>query len=156
MQTVKKNGSPNLRTVVSQNLVRLMKANNKSRKQLCEDIDVKYTTLCDWINGKSLPKLETLETLSFYFGTEVTDFFVEFDGKSAPSARLTKYMQTAKELSMSSVENFSDDTINELLKNGFVFKHRSLEEYATQNGGKLNLDGEYDWKTEEIGREIWQ
>lgn len=34
------------------------------------------------------------------------------------------------------------------------FKHKTLEERAAEYGGKLMLDGEYDWG-EPVGREIW-
>ena len=34
------------------------------------------------------------------------------------------------------------------------FRHRTLEERAAEYGGKLNLDGEFDWG-EPVGREIW-
>ena len=33
-------------------------------------------------------------------------------------------------------------------------RHRTLEERAAEYGGKLNLDGEYDWG-EPVGREVW-
>ena len=34
------------------------------------------------------------------------------------------------------------------------FKHKTLEERAAEYGGKLNLDGEYDWG-KPVGREVW-
>lgn len=34
------------------------------------------------------------------------------------------------------------------------FHHKTLEERASEIGGKLNLDGEYDWGIP-VGREIW-
>ena len=34
------------------------------------------------------------------------------------------------------------------------FRHRTLEERAKEYGGKLNLDGEFDWG-EPLGREAW-
>ena len=34
------------------------------------------------------------------------------------------------------------------------FRHRTLEERATEYDGKLMLDGEYDWG-EPVGREVW-
>ena len=35
------------------------------------------------------------------------------------------------------------------------FRHKTLEERAAQYGGRLNLDGEFDWG-EPVGREIWE
>jgi len=34
------------------------------------------------------------------------------------------------------------------------FEHRTLEERAAEYGGKLFLDGEFDWG-EPVGREVW-
>lgn len=33
-------------------------------------------------------------------------------------------------------------------------RHKTLEERVAENGGKLNLNGEYDWG-DPVGREIW-
>lgn len=35
------------------------------------------------------------------------------------------------------------------------FQHKTLEGRATEFGGKLNLDGEYNWGVP-VGREIWR
>ena len=35
-----------------------------------------------------------------------------------------------------------------------TFRHQKLEEGAEKFGGKLNLDGEYEWDKPE-GREVW-
>ena len=35
-----------------------------------------------------------------------------------------------------------------------TFQHRTLEERAAEYGGKLMLDGEFDWG-EPVGREVW-
>ena len=35
-----------------------------------------------------------------------------------------------------------------------IFSHKTLEERIAEYGGKLNLDGEYDWG-EDKGREVW-
>ena len=34
------------------------------------------------------------------------------------------------------------------------FRHNTLEERAAEFGGKMVLDGEYDWG-EPVGREVW-
>ncbi len=36
-----------------------------------------------------------------------------------------------------------------------TFRHKTLEERAAEFGGKLNLDGEYDWG-DPVGREVWE
>lgn len=53
-----------------------------------------------------------------------------------------------------------DDILDVKISDGMItlvkpFRHKTLEERAEQYGGKLNLNGEYDWG-ESIGREGWE
>ena len=54
-------------------------------------------------------------------------------------------------------------TLNDILditvSNGIItlskpFRHKTLEERAAEFGGKLMIDGEYDWD-EPVGKEVW-
>lgn len=52
-----------------------------------------------------------------------------------------------------------NDVLDVTISNGVItlakpFRHRTLEERADEFGGKLMLDGEYDWD-EPVGRELW-
>jgi Helix-turn-helix. len=38
------------------------------RKRLSEDLDVSYTTLTDWIKGKTYPRIDKIELMARYFG----------------------------------------------------------------------------------------
>ena len=53
-----------------------------------------------------------------------------------------------------------DDVLDVKVSNGMImlvkpYRHRTLEERAAEYGGKLKLDGEFDWG-EPVGREIWE
>ena len=52
-----------------------------------------------------------------------------------------------------------DDTLDIKVSDGMImlvkpFRHKTLEERAAEFGGKLSLDGEFDWG-EAVGREVW-
>lgn len=54
---------------------------------------------------------------------------------------------------------FVDDVLDVKVTDGMItlskpFRHKTLEERTLEFGGKLNLDGEFDWG-EPVGREIW-
>ena len=54
---------------------------------------------------------------------------------------------------------FVNDVLNVNVSNGQIlltkpFRHKTLEERAADFGGKLNLDGEFDWG-QPAGREVW-
>ena len=52
-----------------------------------------------------------------------------------------------------------NEVLDVTVSNGVIilaksFRHKTLEERAAEFGGKLMLDGEYDWG-EPVGREVW-
>ena len=50
-----------------------MKENNIDRKKLSNDLKVKYTTLSDWINAKTYPRIDKIELLADYFNVTKAD-----------------------------------------------------------------------------------
>ncbi|MBC8789269.1 helix-turn-helix domain-containing protein [Staphylococcus epidermidis] len=59
--------------VMAKNISRLMKENNIDRKKLSNDLKVKYTTLSDWINAKTYPRIDKIELLADYFNVTKAD-----------------------------------------------------------------------------------
>ncbi|MBO7363559.1 MAG: streptomycin biosynthesis protein StrG [Lachnospiraceae bacterium] len=57
-------------------------------------------------------------------------------------------------LDMSVLDYLTDEQVNELLKKGFSFKHKSLEEYIAESGKKLKACPEFDWGMP-VGGEVW-
>ena len=60
----------NSKTILAKNIRYLMEQKQKTRTELCEALDIKYTTLSDWVNGKTYPRIDKLERLAAYFGIE--------------------------------------------------------------------------------------
>lgn len=57
-------------------------------------------------------------------------------------------------------EIYVNDVLDVSVSNGVIvlakpFRHKTLEERAAEFGGKLLLDGEYDWGNP-VGREVWE
>ena len=49
------------KSVFSKNIKKFMEINNVDRYQLADALDVKYTTLTDWINGNSYPRIDKID-----------------------------------------------------------------------------------------------
>lgn len=67
-------------------------------------------------------------------------------------------IRLSKEI-LKSAEIMLNDVLDVTISNGVItlakpFRHKTLEERADEFGGKLMLDGEYDWG-EPVGREVW-
>ena len=53
-----------------------------------------------------------------------------------------------------------NDTLLVKAENGHIvlyrsFRHKTLEERSAEYNGRLNLDGELDWRGEPVGNEVW-
>lgn len=59
--------------VMAENIKRLMELTGKTRSDLCKDLNIAYTTISDWINGKTYPRIDKIELLANYFGVEKAD-----------------------------------------------------------------------------------
>ncbi len=56
--------------IMAKNISRLMKENNVDRNKLSRDLKISYTTISDWINAKTNPRIDKIEMLAKYFGVE--------------------------------------------------------------------------------------
>lgn len=83
----------NLKTIIGNNIFTLMSVYNLSRKELCSDTGIKYTTLCDWLSYKSYPRIDTLELLSAYFHIEIEYFFRDIQKDEARYIRIKEYAE---------------------------------------------------------------
>ena len=69
----------NTKVTVANNIKTLMASHNINRKQLASDLNVKYSTLCEWLKGNKMPRPEKLNMLAKYFNTSVNHFFLELN-----------------------------------------------------------------------------
>ena len=147
-----------IRTIFSTNINFLMKEMGITRKQACNDLGIKYTTFCDWANGRTLPREDQLVKLGEYFGLDAGDLLVEMnsDNLQAQQERLNAYVMPARRrrLPMDLLNTLSDDQIMELIRSGFTFEHKRLEDYVREAGGKIIASDEIDWG-EPVGSEVW-
>lgn len=70
--------------IMSKNIKHYMKIYNKTRTEICNDLDISYTTFADWINAKTYPRIDKIELLANYFKIEKSDL-VENRDKSFTS-----------------------------------------------------------------------
>ncbi|HFU3726741.1 TPA: XRE family transcriptional regulator [Streptococcus suis] len=63
--------------VMSNNLKYYMNRKGVVRNQLCSDLDLKYMTVSDWINAKTYPRIDKIESLANYFGINKSDLIEE-------------------------------------------------------------------------------
>lgn len=63
--------------IFSKNLKKYMRINNKDRLDICNDLQIAYTTFTDWYNGNTYPRIDKIELLARYFNIEKSDLIEE-------------------------------------------------------------------------------
>lgn len=58
------------REIMARNIRKYMRIKNISRKDVCNDLSLKYTTFTDWINGNNYPRIDKIEIMAKYFGID--------------------------------------------------------------------------------------
>ncbi|HJB78430.1 MAG TPA: LexA family transcriptional regulator [Candidatus Nosocomiicoccus stercorigallinarum] len=59
--------------IMAKNINKYMKQSNMSRKDLSEKLKVGYTTVTDWVNAVTYPRIDKIEMLSNLWGIEKSD-----------------------------------------------------------------------------------
>ena len=72
--------------IMADNIRYYMKKNNKSRNEICRDLDFAYSTFTDWINAKKYPRIDKIEMMARYFCVSKADLVEE---RSAASLQRT-------------------------------------------------------------------
>ncbi|MDN6267785.1 MAG: XRE family transcriptional regulator [Tetragenococcus koreensis] len=100
--------------VMAKNISKYMRINNVDRTQLSKDLKVKYTTLSDWINAKTYPRIDKIELLANYFNVTKADL-VEDDSneknqtlETLPVKKIPVVSQISAGLPIYSEENLID------------------------------------------------
>lgn len=63
----------NNKIIFSKNLQRYLAMLGKDRKEVCKDLDLKYSTFCEWVTAKKYPRIDKIELLANYFGISKSD-----------------------------------------------------------------------------------
>lgn len=59
--------------IMAQNIRYYMDQKHVTRNEMCSALGVKYTTLTDWVKGKSYPRIDKIELMANYFGISKSD-----------------------------------------------------------------------------------
>ena len=67
--------------IFAKNLKYYMELNNKSRVDVCSDLDIPYSTFTDWCNGNIYPRIDKIEMLANYFEIKKSDLVEDMANK---------------------------------------------------------------------------
>ena len=59
--------------IFAKNLQHYMNINNKTRTDVCRDLEIPYSTFTDWCNANIYPRIDKIELLANYFDIKKSD-----------------------------------------------------------------------------------
>ena len=59
--------------IMARNIQYYMQKKGKTRREVCEDLGLKYTTFTSWVTGEIYPRIDKIEMLANYFGVSKAD-----------------------------------------------------------------------------------
>lgn len=94
-----------------------MEQKGVDRNTLCADLDLKYTTVRDWLKGITYPRIGKIELLANYFNINKSDLIENKLSTTQPSdSLLEEITNTARKLNTDNKKNvlrMSEDLLNE-------------------------------------------
>ena len=63
--------------IMAKNIQYYMDLFGKTRKDMCQALNVKYTTFTDWVNANTYPRIDKIELMANYFNIEKSDLIEE-------------------------------------------------------------------------------
>lgn len=63
--------------IMARNIRKHMEQNKIERKDFAEMVDAPYTTVCDWVNAKTYPRIDKIEKMAMIFGISKADLVEE-------------------------------------------------------------------------------
>lgn len=142
------------KNILSENLKKQLQKNKKKQSKLCIDLDIKPTTLSDWINGKTYPRIDSLEKLSHYFGITISELIEpeRSDMEIDISAKLEEILILLDEKKDKSIISFKGNLLTVstvmLIKISLENTLRLINEIVEKNPTKLK-------KTVDNHKRLW-
>ena len=103
--------------IFANNLSFYMEQKGVDRNTLCADLDLKYTTVRDWLKGITYPRIGKIELLANYFNINKSDLIENKISTTQPSdSLLEKITNTAQKLNTDNkkiVLRMSEDLLND-------------------------------------------
>lgn len=75
--------------VLSKNLKKYISKTGKDRMTIAEELELSYSTLTDWVNGKKYPRINNIEKLAVYFKVSKSELIEDFEEIKKDNDRLS-------------------------------------------------------------------
>lgn len=76
--------------IMSENIKRHLNNKRLNVKEFSEIMGFKYTTVLDWVNAKTYPRIDKIELMARYFGIDKSDLVEEYSETASTLSEINK------------------------------------------------------------------
>jgi len=109
--------------IMARNIQHYMNRYDKTRKDMCEALGVKYTTFTDWVTGESYPRIDKVEMMANYFGISKSDLVEDKSKASKRGVAIPVLGRVAAGVPIEAIEDIVDteEISEEMARTGDFF-----------------------------------
>lgn len=101
--------------IMAENIKRLLDKKGLNPRQMAMALDFKYTTVLDWVNAKTYPRIDKIEMMANFFNVAKSDLVEEYTSTTTENLideKLEKYYKNIKADRKATKHVFSDEAFN--------------------------------------------
>ncbi|WP_396443067.1 LexA family protein [Lactococcus lactis] len=102
--------------IMSENIKRHLSKKSLNVKEFSEIMGFKYTTVLDWVNAKTYPRIDKIELMSRYFGVDKSDLVEKHSETSSILSEINKISSQLEEPRQKVVLNTATNQLNEQIE----------------------------------------
>ncbi len=99
--------------IMAQNIRRHIEKLGLNAKDFALIMDFKYTTVLDWLNAKTYPRIDKVELMANYFNVDKSDLVEEFKNTSSPTPQVLHLDRELKEPQHSAWINHGENLLKQ-------------------------------------------
>ncbi|MGO2910595.1 MAG: S24 family peptidase [Lactococcus lactis] len=99
--------------IMSENIKRHLSKKSLNVKEFSEIMGFKYTTVLDWVNAKTYPRIDKIELMSRYFGVDKSDLVEKYSETSSILSEINKISSQLEEPRQKVVLNTATNQLDE-------------------------------------------
>lgn len=124
---------------MAQNIKYYLKQKGVSRHKLCDDLNIKYTTFCTWLQADAYPRIDKIEMMANYFNISKANLV---EDKDAIKNDITTIYNQLHEKRQAKVYNYAREQLDE--QNSGINEKRSIYLVGTSAAGEPIEYGDFD------------
>ena len=107
-------GSLGNKEVMAKNIRKQLESRGLNVKDFAARMDFKYSTVLDWVNAKTYPRIDKIELMANYFGIEKADLIEENNQLHTTSEESIDLSNLREKVVMFDGKPLSDDDIKKI------------------------------------------